>query len=303
MGGQKLVADLAPAESLVQQVAQGEKIAQLLGHLLAVHHQVGAVQPGVDELMAGGRLALGDFVVVVREDIVHPAGVQVEGLAQILHAHGRALDVPARPAAAPRGVPPHVAILLIPGLPQGEVGHVVLLVFVLGHPGARLHARFVQAGQAAVGREGIDPVVDRLVLGLIGMTLGHQGLNQGDHLRDVVGGRGIAVGRGDIQGLEVGEEGLDVGPGVVLQRLLLLQRAPDGFVIHIGQVHDLVHVVARKFQVAVHQVLEHIGPVVAHVGEVVNGGPAGVEADAPGLDGLERLQAAGQGIEEVYAHG
>ena len=55
-----------------------------------------------------------------------PPGVDVEPVAQVLHGHRRALDVPAREAFAPRGVPLHEP----PGagrLPEREVGGVALV--------------------------------------------------------------------------------------------------------------------------------------------------------------------------------
>jgi len=48
------------------------------------------------------RGGLGRLVLVVREEQVDTAGVQVELLAEVRHRHRRALDVPARPARAPR---------------------------------------------------------------------------------------------------------------------------------------------------------------------------------------------------------
>ena len=53
-----------------QQVAGPGDVAGRLGHLGAVHLEVGAMQPGRDERLAGGGLALGDLVLVVREDEV-----------------------------------------------------------------------------------------------------------------------------------------------------------------------------------------------------------------------------------------
>ncbi len=47
-------------------------------------------------------LRLRDLVLVVGEFQVDPAGVDVEALAEVLEAHGRALDVPAGEAVAPR---------------------------------------------------------------------------------------------------------------------------------------------------------------------------------------------------------
>src|SRR4029434_3826793 len=62
---------------------------------------------------------LGDLALVVREDVVLASRVDVEDLPQVLPAHGGALDVPPREAAAEGRVPLH-EVLRVP-LPEGEV--------------------------------------------------------------------------------------------------------------------------------------------------------------------------------------
>src|SRR5207237_10674250 len=63
------------------------------------------VEPVARERLARGGFALGNFVLVMREGEVDAAGVNVECFAEIFHGHGRALDVPARTAAADGGFP------------------------------------------------------------------------------------------------------------------------------------------------------------------------------------------------------
>ena len=77
---------------------------------------------------ADERRRLGDLVLVVREDVVDAAGVQVEPVAQVAPGHRRALEVPARVALAPaRRSATCSARLAAGGLPQGEVGGVALV--------------------------------------------------------------------------------------------------------------------------------------------------------------------------------
>jgi hypothetical protein len=99
------VADGRRRMALLDELADGEVVALRLRHLLAVDEQVLHVQPVADERLAGGALGLGDLVLVVREDEVLAAGMDVEGAAERGHAHGGALDVPAGPALAPRRRP------------------------------------------------------------------------------------------------------------------------------------------------------------------------------------------------------
>src|SRR4029079_17790661 len=99
---------------------------------------MGAVEPRADEGLSGRCLALGDLVLVVREDEVDTAGMEIERRAEVRHAHGRAFDVPAGPPRTDGGLPDRLAWLRT--LPQGEVADVVLAVFVgfdtLPHPQA-----------------------------------------------------------------------------------------------------------------------------------------------------------------------
>ena len=61
-------------------------------------------------------LGLGDLVGVVDGDVVFAAAVDIKKGAQVFGRHGRALDMPAREAHAPRAVPFHLALLVSGGL-------------------------------------------------------------------------------------------------------------------------------------------------------------------------------------------
>ena len=93
------------AEHLVQQ----RDVADRLGHLLAGELDHAVVHPQLRELAAACRAGLGGLVLVVGEDQVRAAAVDVEADPEQLLGHGRALDVPARapwrPTASPRRCP------------------------------------------------------------------------------------------------------------------------------------------------------------------------------------------------------
>ena len=94
------------------------------------------MQPEAGEGFPRGRLRLGQFVFMVGEDQVLAAAVQVEGLPQVMHAHGGALDVPARPPGAPGAVPGRFPGL--GGLPQDKIQG-ILFIGVHFDPGPGLH--------------------------------------------------------------------------------------------------------------------------------------------------------------------
>ena len=96
-----------------------KEIAQGLAHFPVVDIQEGVMQPVMSEFHAVARLRLGDLILMVREDQVLAAGVDVNRLAKILAAHDRALDVPARASFAPGGLPVGLPFLL--RLPENEI--------------------------------------------------------------------------------------------------------------------------------------------------------------------------------------
>src|SRR5690606_9329182 len=105
-----------------------QRVAQRLAHLLGADLDEAVVHPVAGETVARG-LGLRDLVLVVREDQVDAAAVDVERRPQILGGHRRALQVPAGAAGAPRGRPGGLAGLL--ALPQREVARVALARLVV----------------------------------------------------------------------------------------------------------------------------------------------------------------------------
>ena len=168
-----------------EELADPGDVAGRLGHLRAAHLEMGAVEPRADERLAGRRLALGDLVLVVREDEVDAAGVDVERRPEVGHAHRRAFDVPAGPARADGRLPDRLAGLGT--LPQGEVADVVLAVLVGLDPLPHPQALGVETGQPPVGRPRRDPEEDRAVVGPVGVAALEQRRDEGDDLVDVAG--------------------------------------------------------------------------------------------------------------------
>ena len=73
------------------EIVERVHIPETLAHLRSVHEEVGNVEPEACERAATATAALSDFVFMVGEDEIHPAGVQVEGIAEVLVTHGGAL--------------------------------------------------------------------------------------------------------------------------------------------------------------------------------------------------------------------
>ena len=137
----------------LQHVAQQLEVAQRLAHLLGVDAQHARVHPVLGERAAACRLALGALVLVVREDQVPAAAVDVERQPQVLARHGGAFDMPAGAAHPPRRLPGGLAGF--GRLPQREVERIALAVLEPLPVGAQLavaalHLVDVAAGERAV---------------------------------------------------------------------------------------------------------------------------------------------------------
>ena len=171
--------DRAPA---LDHLADQHRVAQRLRHLLAAMVTQAVVQPVRRELVAEG-LGLGDLVLVVREDQVDPAAVDVEGAAEILVRHGGALQVPAGPAAAPRGLPGRLAGL-------GRLPH------ARSPAGRACRSRPSPDGWRRSSRSWLDSCSTRerahvevdVAAGLVRVAALDEAAHHLDHLGDVAGG-------------------------------------------------------------------------------------------------------------------
>ena len=296
VGGQQVAADHVPGE-LGQDIPQQEEIAQRFGHFFLVHGDEAVVHPVFGEFVAGG-LGLGQLVLMVGEDQVRAAAVDVEGRAQIFAGHGRAFDVPAGPALAPGAVPGGFAGL--GRLPQGEIQGVPLHV-VHVHPGAGAQVVDVAAGQLAVGGQGAHFEIN-VAPGLIGVALVDDALDEGDDVRHMLRDFGMHVGLQHVQGLGVLEIGGDIFFGQRKGVDAFLIGPVDDLVVHVGEVLHVGHVIAPPQEIAAHRVEDHQGTGVAQMDEVVHRGAAAVDAHFALFAGHELLFLGAHGIVKSDGH-
>ena len=118
---------VSPLVPLRQQLRRRDDVAERLRHLLRAHVDEAVVHPVARERRAAvGAAALRDLVLVVREDEVEPAAVDVDRLAQM-----RARSSPSIRCASPAGRgPTGESQPITPSrarLPQHEVGRIALV--------------------------------------------------------------------------------------------------------------------------------------------------------------------------------
>ena len=100
-------------------IADGEKIAQRLGHFLFVDIHESVVDPVFDRRFPRRTAGLGDFIFVMREDQVFAAAMNVEGFAEIFLAHRGTLDMPSWATRPPGAVP--CRLLWLAFFPQRKI--------------------------------------------------------------------------------------------------------------------------------------------------------------------------------------
>src|SRR6185436_355452 len=226
----------------------------------------------------------------MREDEVDAAAVDVDRRrAQQAQRHRRALEVPARTARrldlAPRG-------LARPGrFPQREVARVLLRILFRVHARAVLHALEIEVRELAVVLHRGDLEVDRSVAH-VGVAVRAERGDEIGHRRDVrgIGRAGIFLDVFDAEGARVLAERGDELIGVRAQIHAGRLRAVDRLVVHVGEVDDLLHLVAEQvLQRPAEDVLADEGPEVPDVS-------AGVDRQAAGVDAGEVAGRRGKAL-------
>src|SRR5690606_15624865 len=213
---------------------------------------------------------------------------------QVRFRHGRALDVPAGPTAAPGAVP--AGQVRGGRLPQHEVARVAL---VWGNLDARAgqHLLGGAARQLPVAGEGGD-VEQNVAFGLVRMATVDQPLAHRDDPVDVPGGIGDDIGGVGAQPRHVLVVGLGIPAGDPVDGDAQLRRGRIDLVVHVGDVARIHHLRVQAPQQPHEQAEDHRWAGIADVHVVVDGRTADVDGDALRIERLETLEPAGEAVVE-----
>ena len=199
-------------------------------------------------LVAERALGLRDLVLVVREDQVVAAAVDVERLAEIAVRHRRALDVPARAARAPRARPTTARPAWRAFHSAKSSGLVLLLVDLDAR--ARLQIVELCARELAVRGKLADRVVDVAADG-VGEAVRDQPLDDVDDLGDVLGRARLDVGRAQAERVQVDVHTRRCSARATSSAVFALVVAlVDDLVVDVGDVADEAQREAAGAQVA-----------------------------------------------------
>ncbi len=291
MGGEQEKPDCFGLMAL-QHLGHHDLIALALGHLIVAGFHQAVVQPVTDEWDACIGFGLGQLVLVMGELQVEPAAVDVEGCAQNLHAHGRAFDVPARPAETPRAVPFRLARL--GAFPEGKVARIALFIADFdASTGLQLlgvsMTKFAVIGIFRYLK--VHIATDRVSKAFVNQTL-----DDSLDVLDVLSCSRKFVNPGDSELFEIL---LVVGGdffGELLPIFFLLLRLIDDLVVDVGDVNDQGDFISEVSEISLDGIEDDGADHVADVAGFVDRRPADVHADFAGPDRLERLFLASERV-------
>ena len=290
-----------------EELLQGDGVAERLAHLLPVVSDHVVVHPPAHHLFAFGGYGLRDLALVVGEDEVHAAAVDVEMVAEVLAAHRGAFAVPAWEALAPLRWPTH-DVLRCGAFPEGEVDGVTLLRLPVQLAGGVEQLVHVAVGEDAVA---VVLVVSRHVevdraFALVGVAVGQDAVDELHLLDDVSRGLRLDAGREHVQQIHRAV----VATRVVLHdlhRLELFDACTLGDLVlalvgvvlevaHVGDVADVAHLVSEVGEVAEEDVEGDGRTGVAEVRIAVDGGSADIHAHMWRVEGLKLRLPAREGV-------
>ena len=264
---------------LLQDLANGEEVAQTLGHLFVVDPNETVVHPDAGQRFAVCALALCNFVLVMRELQVGATAMNIKTLAQGLATHGRALDVPARATLAVGAVPLGVIRLLRLGrFPQHKVQRIILAV-IHGNPLAGTQVIQRLARELAVAWKLAHRIVHIAIARLVGQALGFELTDQAEHLWHVLGCTRLQCGGLDAEFGDVQMHGFDHLVGQRANADAAFNCALDDLVVNIRDVAHIGHAVPAALEPALHHIESHHHARVPNVAQVINRHAANIHAD------------------------
>ena len=278
---------------MFQYILDQEEVIQGFAHFFRIDRNEAVVEPVTDHrLLARIRFGLGDFIFMVRENQIAAAAVEIKGIAEILIAHSRAFDMPARTARSPGAFPRRFARLS--AFPQSEVHRIVLAV-VYFDAGAGHHVVEAAAAQFAVAGKFFHAVI-YVVVDDVCETLFNEHFNHVDDFFHMLRYAGVFVGPADMELVHDVEVRRNITVGNRIPRYAFAVSRIDDLIVYVGKVLNMRYFIAQVFQVALDDVPGDEGTGVAHMGMIVRRDAADVHLDLSRRDGRKRFFFTSQRI-------
>src|SRR5678815_1620614 len=283
---QQQITNRLSTEAFLQQISQRIEVAFGLRHLLVLDKQMLCVDPKTRERFRSDAFTLGDFVFVMWKDQIHGAAVEIQRLAEVLHCHCGAFQVPARAARAERRFPARF-LFVLRRFPENKIIRLFLVVLIRIDASADFQFTTIQPGQAAVSRKARNAKVDGIAL-VIRVAAREKSLDQLNHLRNVLGRYRDDVGFLYPQAGAVFEEGSSVrrciGPNIDA----FFSSTADDLVVDIRDVHHMLQV-PLTLQMTTQDIFKNEGSKVSNMSEIVNSRTACIHPNGGAIGGTKRL--------------
>ena len=261
---------------LFKYISDREEVALRLGHLLVVDRDVSVVHPVVGELDSVVRLTLSDLVLVVRELEVLAACVDVKRIAEVLSAHRRALDVPARTAHAPGRLPCDL-VFFFSGLPESEVER-ILFLFFYHDAGSGFEVIDVLTRKFSVVLE-LSCAVVNVAVDFVSISLIDQVLNELDDVVHRLRYSRVYVSRSYVDSACILEVFFDVLFADFGSCDALFSRAVDDLVVYVREVLYERYIISFVLEILSHRVEYYERAGVSDMEKVIYGRAADVHLD------------------------
>ncbi len=277
---------------LFKDLPNGEKVPQGLGHLLLVDLHEAVMNPVAREFLSRCTTRLGNLVLMMGKDQIHPAAVDIEGLAEMSNGHGGTLNMPAGPSLPPRTRPGRLTGLGT--LPEGEI-HRMAFPLIYIHPRACLEIIQSTFGEPAVIRILCHFKVD-VPIHLVCQTLPNQSFGQPHNVGHMLSRFGFDGRRPYAQFPHVIVIGLnEFGRDLVTTHTLLV-RPLNNLVIDVGEILGKLDPIAGVFEIPANHIEYQRAPRMPDMAIVIDRHAAHIHPHGLRHERLERLLLSTEGI-------
>ena len=289
---------------------KSKELSAGLTHLSLVVKKELTMAPVVDPGLTCCSLALGNFIGVVHRNCVDATAMDIEMLSQILHAHGRALNVPSWISSTPWRIPHHCLFSeLAVGEPEDEILRIAL-VAVHHDPGSAELILLLLACKLSIVINGVDGEI-YISSGSIGVALLLQSLDKGDHILDVVCSLTYHLRSFNVQRLLVSKESISIELGYIpyalscltasLSKLVLSIISVSCKVTNIGDVHYMLYTISCFLKSLVKDIFKDECSEVSDMRIVVDCRSATVHTDLSFFNRYEILHLAVHCVIQLHA--
>ena len=197
---------------------------------------------------------------------------------------------------APFGIPLGVRrLVLFRPFPQHKIQRIVL-VQSDSHTLTRLQLIQTFARQFAIACKLPHGIIHITIGRLIGQAIGFQLINDVQHLRHIFRRAWFMGWAFNAQCIGIVMHGRDKTVGQCANRLTIFQSTFDDFIVDVGDVAHINHLIARHLQPTLNHVKRHHNACVPQMTIVIHRHATHIHAHLVGIHRLKHLLQTGQGI-------